>query len=128
MSLARVIGPDIEELIREDPSQLPAALSTLHAADIAELLDDLPRPDRVTVFESLPAKQGAAVFSELKGETLRLILHQASPATLGVRAANAQVSGVCVAGTPVLDGSSEAAGLTIVRRLTPTWLLASPTS
>ena len=33
--------------------------------------------------------------------------------TLGVRAANAQVSGVCVAGSPVLDGSSEATGLTI---------------
>jgi hypothetical protein len=37
----------------------------------------------------------------------------AGTTTLGVRAANAQVSGVCVAGTPVLDGSSEATGLTI---------------
>jgi magnesium transporter len=83
MSLAKVIAPDIEELIREDPAQLPAALAALHPADIAELLDDLPRDDRVTVFESLPAEQGAAVLSELKGETLRLILHQASPAKLG---------------------------------------------
>jgi hypothetical protein len=33
--------------------------------------------------------------------------------TFGIRAANAQVSGVCVAGTPVLDGSSEAAGATL---------------
>ena len=37
----------------------------------------------------------------------------AGTTTLGVRAANAQVSGVCVAGSPVLDGSSEATGLTI---------------
>jgi hypothetical protein len=37
----------------------------------------------------------------------------AATTTLGVRAANAQVSGVCVAGSPVLDGSSEATGLTI---------------
>lgn len=37
----------------------------------------------------------------------------AGTTTLGVRAANAQVSGMCVAGTPVLDGSSEATGLTI---------------
>ena len=37
----------------------------------------------------------------------------AATTTLGVRAANAQVSGVCIAGTPVLDGSSEATGLTI---------------
>ena len=37
----------------------------------------------------------------------------AGTTTLGVRAANAQVSGMCIAGTPVLDGSSEATGLTI---------------
>jgi magnesium transporter len=85
MSLAKVIGPDIEELIREDPKQLPAALASLHPADIAELMDDLPREDRITVFESLPAEQGAAVLSELKGETLRLILHQASAAKLGAK-------------------------------------------
>ncbi|HEX6698652.1 MAG TPA: hypothetical protein VF080_17715 [Solirubrobacteraceae bacterium] len=34
-------------------------------------------------------------------------------ATLGVRAATAQVSATCVAGTPVLDGSSDTTGVTI---------------
>jgi hypothetical protein len=37
----------------------------------------------------------------------------AGTTTLGVRAANAQVSAICVAGSPVLDGSSEATGLTL---------------
>ena len=37
----------------------------------------------------------------------------AGTTTLGVRAANAQVSAICVAGSPVLDGSSEANGVTI---------------
>ncbi len=37
----------------------------------------------------------------------------AGTTTLGVRAANAQVSAMCVAGSPVLDGSSETTGLTI---------------
>ncbi len=83
MSLAKVIGPDIEELIRENPKELAAAVANLHPADIAELLDDLPREDRVVLFEALPAEQGAAVLSELKGESLRLILHRASPAKLG---------------------------------------------
>ena len=83
MSLAKVIGPDIEELIRENPKELAAAVASVHPADLAELLDDLPRDDRVTLFEALPVEQGAAVLSELKGETLRLILHSASPAKLG---------------------------------------------
>jgi hypothetical protein len=37
----------------------------------------------------------------------------AGTTTLGVRAANAQVSATCVAGSPVLDGSSETTGLTV---------------
>ena len=83
MSLAKVIGPDIEELIRENPGELAAAVKDLHPADIAELLDELPREDRIVLFEALPTEQGAAVLSELKGETLRLILHSASPDKLG---------------------------------------------
>ena len=83
MSLAKVIGPDIEELIREHPEQLPSVLADMHPADIAELMEDLPREDRLTVFEALPTEQGAALLSELKGETLRLILHRASPSKLG---------------------------------------------
>jgi magnesium transporter len=83
MSLAKVISPDIEELIRENPGQIPAAVADLHPADIAELLDELPQEDRLILFEALPPEQGAAVLSELKGETLRLVLHRASPEKLG---------------------------------------------
>jgi magnesium transporter len=83
MSLAKVIGPDIEELIRESPKELAAAVASIHPADLAELLDDLSREDRLVLFEALPPEQGAAVLSELKGETLRIILHRASPAKLG---------------------------------------------
>ena len=83
MSLAKVIAPDIEELIRENPQELAAAVAAIHPADLAELLDDLPREDRLVLFEALPVDQGAALLSVLKGESLRLILHTASPAKLG---------------------------------------------
>ncbi|MET0620845.1 MAG: magnesium transporter [Thermoanaerobaculia bacterium] len=83
MSLAKVIAPDIEELIRENPQELAAAVAEIHPADLAELLDDLPREDRLVLFEALPVDQGAEVLSALKGESLRLILHTASPAKLG---------------------------------------------
>src|SRR6202165_134222 len=83
MSVAKLIGPDIEELIRENPQELAAALADLHPVDVAELMEDLPRGDRLLLFESLPPERGPAVFSERKGETLRLILHEASPEKLG---------------------------------------------
>ena len=47
------------------------------------MTQSLPREDRLTLFEALPPEQGAAVLSELRGETLRLVLHRASPAKLG---------------------------------------------
>ncbi len=83
MSLAKVLGPDIQELIRESPQELAAAVKDLHPADIAELFDELPREDRIVLFEALPTELGAAVLSELSGETLRLVLHLASPEKLG---------------------------------------------
>src|SRR5262245_44585114 len=96
MSLAKVISPDIEELIRENPGQIPAAVADLHPADIAELLDELPQEDRLVLFEALPPEQGAAVLSELKGETLRLVLHRASPDKLGPQLARApRGAGAC---------------------------------
>jgi magnesium transporter len=83
MSVAKLLAPDIEELIRERPGELAAAVAELHPADVAELLEDLPREDRLVLFEALPPEQGAAVLSELKGETLRLVLHQVSLEKLG---------------------------------------------
>ena len=59
MSLAKVIVPDIEELIHENPAQIPAAVADLHPADIAELLDELAPEDRLVLFEALPPEQGA---------------------------------------------------------------------
>jgi Mg/Co/Ni transporter MgtE len=83
MSVAKLLAPDIEELIRERPGELAPAVAELHPADVAELLEDLPREDRMVLFEALPPEQGAAVLSELKGETLRLVLHQVSLEKLG---------------------------------------------
>jgi hypothetical protein len=46
-------------------------------------------------------------------ENLAVQLPPGAPTTLGVRAASAQVSATCVAGSPVLDGFSQTNGLTI---------------
>src|SRR5512133_2027274 len=62
--------------------------------------------------DEIPANQGVAAIGRVENLAVQLPPGSGTT-TLGVRAANAQVSAVCVAGTPVLDGSSEATGLTI---------------
>jgi hypothetical protein len=62
--------------------------------------------------DEIPARQGVGAVGRV--ENLSIELPPGSGTTaLGVRAANAQTSGICIAGSPVLDGSSEATGITI---------------
>jgi hypothetical protein len=91
-------------------------------------LDNLPSPlgipaDAITARTSsattianpeneIAARQAVGAIGRV--ENLAVQLPPGSGATtLGVRAATAQVSATCVAGTPVLDGSSDTTGLTI---------------
>ena len=62
--------------------------------------------------DEIAARQGVGAIGRV--ENLAVELPPGSgTTTLGIREANAQVSGICVAGRPVLDGSSEAAGFTL---------------
>jgi hypothetical protein len=61
--------------------------------------------------DEIPARQGVAAIGRV--ENLSIQLPPGSGTTLGLRAANAQATGVCVAGSPVLDGTSEALGATL---------------
>ena len=60
-----------EELLqnREDP-RAKQALVEAHAADVAQVLQHLPPPDRATIFRSLAAEQAGDVLSELDDATL----------------------------------------------------------
>jgi hypothetical protein len=62
--------------------------------------------------DEIPARQGVGAIGRV--EKLAVQLPPGSgTTTFGIRAANAQATGVCIEGTPVLDGTSEAVGATI---------------
>lgn len=64
--IGSLLQADIEQLIRDKNwEELRDALSELDAADIAELLIDLPVEDEGVIFRLLPREQAAAVFSYL---------------------------------------------------------------
>jgi hypothetical protein len=62
--------------------------------------------------DEIPARQGVGAVGRVENLSIQLPPGSGTTA-LGVRAANAQTSGICVAGSPVLDGSSEATGITL---------------
>jgi hypothetical protein len=62
--------------------------------------------------DEIPARQGVGAIGRV--ERLAVQLPPGSgTTTFGIRAANAQATGICIEGTPVLDGTSEAVGATI---------------
>jgi hypothetical protein len=65
-----------------------------------------------TPADEVPAHQGAGAIARIENLALHLP-PGATVTTLGLRVANAQATGVCVAGQPVLDGASEAIGATL---------------
>jgi hypothetical protein len=62
--------------------------------------------------DEIAARQGVGAIGRVENLTTQLPPGSGTTA-FGVRVANAQATAVCVAGSPVLDGSSEANGVTI---------------
>lgn len=66
--LKSLLKPGIEELIQKHEwNALASALVEWPAPEVADLIQDLSKPDRVLVFHTLPREYAAEVFSHLEG-------------------------------------------------------------
>jgi hypothetical protein len=111
-----------------NPAANPVTSSANPCVSNATGLDSLPSPLGVppggltartssattiaTPGNEIPARQGVGAVGRVENLSIQLPPGSGTTA-LGVRAANAQTSGICVAGSPMLDGTSEATGITI---------------
>jgi hypothetical protein len=118
----------VSDSVAGNPGANPVVAAANPCVSNATGLDNLPQPLGVpanavaartssattiaTPENDIPANQGVGAIGRVENLAVQLP-PGAGTTTLGVRAANAQVSGICVEGTPVLDGSSEATGITI---------------
>ena len=65
-------------LERRDMCALRDALTQTHPADLAELLDELDRPEMLAVFRALPKELAAEVFSDLPPEDQQALVQAAT--------------------------------------------------
>jgi magnesium transporter len=82
MRLSDIAGPDVAEIVREDPAALGEGLSAFHPAEISELLQGLPREDRVRVLMHLDDETLGNTLAYADGETLKLALTRLTPQRL----------------------------------------------
>jgi magnesium transporter len=74
-SVAGLLRPEIEELIRSAPGELAEATEGMHPADLAEIAEDLDTEDRVTLLNHLRADQAAEVIGDLDPALLKDTIH-----------------------------------------------------
>lgn len=82
MHLGDLLGPDVLEILREDPSAVRDALNSMHPADVAEVVSVLPREDRLRVLGQLEAVHLGNTLVFADGETMKLALNRFPPETL----------------------------------------------
>jgi magnesium transporter len=66
MKLAHLLGPELREILREDPDQVRELLAELHPEDVADLVADLDPDDAARLMERLPADAAAPIFERLE--------------------------------------------------------------
>jgi magnesium transporter len=65
MRLGTLLGPDLKQLLKEDPEQLNELLDDIHAEDLADILGELEPDEVAVILGKLPAEEAAPIFERL---------------------------------------------------------------
>lgn len=65
MRLAHLIGPELRDLLREDPEQVAELLEEVHAEDLADVVLELDDREAVELLKRLPPDAAADIFERL---------------------------------------------------------------
>lgn len=79
MHLGKLIGPELHDLIKEDPEQLRAMLEEIHPEDLADLVSSLSDEEAAAILALLPAEEAAPIFERLGDEKQEAIAEELGP-------------------------------------------------
>jgi magnesium transporter len=68
MRLSTLLGPDLKELLKEDPDQVRELLDEIHPEDLADIIGDLDADEAAKLLSRLPAEAAAPIFERLDDE------------------------------------------------------------
>lgn len=66
MRLASLLGPDVKQLLEEDPDQIRELLEEMHAEDLADLVSELEPDAAAKLLARMPAEGAAPIFGRLE--------------------------------------------------------------
>jgi magnesium transporter len=65
MRLASLLGPDIKQILKEDPDQIRELFEEIHPEDLADIIGDLDADEAAELLARLPAEEAAPIFERL---------------------------------------------------------------
>ena len=82
MRFANLIGPELRQLLKEDPDQIQALLEEIHDEDLADLLAELPDDEAAAILALLPTEEAAPIFERLDDEQQAAIVTELGPESI----------------------------------------------
>jgi len=77
-TLAALLVPDIQELLKSSPHSVAAETEEIHAADLADIVEALPRESVLALLGALPADRAADVLEYLSDDLRTEVLEEMS--------------------------------------------------
>src|SRR5579864_159441 len=79
MRLASLLGPDLKQILKEDPDQIRELLDEIHAEDLADIVSELDSDEAAELLARLPAEDAAPIFERLDEREQEELVEQMAP-------------------------------------------------
>ena len=66
MRLASLLGPDLKQILKEDPDQVRELLDEIHPEDLADIITELEPDEAAELLARMPAEDAAPIFERLE--------------------------------------------------------------
>src|SRR5579864_2767314 len=76
MRLASLLGPDLKQILKEDPDQVRELLDEIHAEDLADLVSELDADEAAELLARIPAEDAAPIFERLEDHEKEELVEQ----------------------------------------------------
>jgi magnesium transporter len=84
MRLGSLLGPDIKQILREDPDQLRALADEIHPEDLADIVGELEPDEAAELLARWPAQDAAPIFERLQEHAQEELVEQMAPESVAV--------------------------------------------
>jgi len=76
MRLASLLGPDIKQILKEDPDQIRELLDEIHAEDLADIVSELDPDEAAALLARIPAEDAVSIFERLEDHEQEELVEQ----------------------------------------------------